>query len=254
MIWLTKSEIESNTGRLWFTIKIDVKAARLVEVLEIKKVQMTLDKKINDLSNDLRIHGDYYSKEEQDLKEYLCDVLFKYSINLVAINDFIYDLRVNILKHAKNIAIAGLTIMYCYKNYEGDIISLTNAEVGAGDQVYFTVFIDAAAANIRNRDEKVCEESILNTKLVSLAHVIQEGQDPKEKEDDLSYHLRKELFYNFVNLKVIALFIDTFKEKVNKFMENIKKVGFDILFEYKNHPWKEEEEDEKKRWWKQEII
>lgn len=247
MIWLTKSEVEPNTGRIGFTIKIDAKAARIDETSKVKRVQIKLDKKINDFSNDIRRNRDY-SEYEQDLKEYLCNDLFRYSINIIAVNDFIYDLKTNILKYSENIAIAGFSITYVYKNYEGEIIMLTKAEVGSGEQVYYTVLIDAAAANIRNRDEKVCVESELSSRMIALAHVIEKGYDSKEKEDDLSYYLRRELFYNFVNLKVIAIFIDSFKHKVNKFMENIKKIGFEIQFEYKNHPWEAEDEDRKRRW------
>lgn len=250
MIWFTGSNVDVNVGSVNFTIRIDAKAARISESGKMRKAQLALDKRITDLVNDLRNSRRDYSEYEQKLKEYLCNDLFKYGINVIAVNDFIYDLKINILKFSENIALAGFSTNYEYKNYEGQIIDLTGAEVGAGDQVYFTVQIDATAANIRNKDEKGYVESTLGSKMVALAYVIKKGYNSREKEDDLSYYLRKELFYNFVNLKVIAIFIDNFKDKVNKFMEDIKKIGFEILFEYRNHPWEKEDEEEKKRWWK----
>lgn len=242
MIWLTKSEIDTNIGRINFTIRIDAKAARISESKKMGKIQSALNSKIDAFSNDLR-RGRDFSEYEQALKEYLCNEVFKYGINIVAVNDFIYDIRLSILKFSKNIAIAGLIISYEYKNYEGEIIWLTSATVGDSGQVYFTVRIDADAAKIRDKDEKQYVESTLGSKMVELANAIKEDDDyrEREKEEDLSFYLRKELFYHLVDLKVIETFIDNFEDKVVEFMKDIKKIGFEILFEYRNHPWQEED-------------
>lgn len=242
MIWLTKSEIDTNIGRINFTIRIDAKAARISESKKMGKIQSALNSKIDAFSNDLR-RGRDFSEYEQALKEYLCNEVFKYGINIVAVNDFIYDIRLSILKFSKNIAIAGLIISYEYKNYEGEIIWLTSVTVGDSGQVYFTVRIDADAAKIRDKDEKQYVESTLGLKMVELANAIKEDDDyrEREKEEDLSFYLRKDLFHHLVDLKVIETFIDNFEDKVVEFMKDIKKIGFEILFEYRNHPWQEED-------------
>lgn len=247
MIWLTESSIEASIGRINFIIRIDAKAARIEDSSKMGSVQEALNSKILGFSNDIRDKKDY-SEYEQELKEYLCNDLFKYGIDVVAVNDFIYDLRINIIKFSENISITGFSIDYKYKNYEGEMIKLVRAEVSSGDQVYFTVRIDADIAKIRNRDEKNYVESQLGLKMIGLAHVIKGGQDHRDKEEALSYYLRKELFDQLIDLKVINTFIKDFKNKVVGFMEDIKKIGFDIVFEYKNHPWEKEDEDNKKRW------
>lgn len=119
MIWLTKLEIATQTDRVEFTVCVDASAAGIRDRVKMRLVEHELDKKIDVFSVGVR-RGENYNEGEQGLKNYLCDDLFKYGIgvDVVAINNFIYNLKINILRFTENMGIAGYLIIYQYKNYK----------------------------------------------------------------------------------------------------------------------------------------
>ena len=113
--------------------------------------------------------------------------------------------------------------------------------------VCFIIKIDAAAAKIENRDKKQYIESGLNIRIIRLSYEIREGLGAKS-EDDLRDFLRNELFTHYVDMNIIENFITNVKNQCVKYANDITEIGLDVLYEYENHPWKDEDEEERKRW------
>ena len=247
MIWLTKIEKSTQTGRIDFWICIDAKAAAIKDSPRMKIVQRDLDKRINNFTIDVRKERDY-NESEEELKKYLCEDLFKYSIDIIAVNNFIYDLKTYILKFAQNISLAGYSTSYIYKNFKNDALTLKSVDVGNSDQIYFVTLIDASMAKIKDRDTKIYVESELNMRFRKHVFALMMGEDSKKTEEDIRVYLSEELFDRFVNFNIIENFIRDFNDGVNKFFDDIEKYGSVFEFEYKNHSWEKEDEDERKRW------
>ena len=113
--------------------------------------------------------------------------------------------------------------------------------------VCFIIKIDAGAAKIENKDKKLYVESQLHTRIVRLSYEIREGIGAKS-EEELRRFLREELFSHYLDMNIIERFITNLKNQCIKYASDITDVGLDILFEYENHPWKDEDEEERKRW------
>lgn len=127
------------------------------------------------------------------------------------------------------------------------MIYFLRAKVLESGLVNFIIKIDAAAADIKNRDKKLFVESELDRKIWKLAYEIREGIGA-ESESDLRKFIRDELFVHFVDMSVVEKFVTNVKNQSLKYANDIAKIGLDILYEYENHPWKDEDEDRKKRW------
>ena len=247
MIWLTGVEKSMHTGQIDFCVCIDAKAAAIKESPRMRAVQHDLDKLINNFTIDVRKKRDYNESEEK-LKNYLCENLFRYSVDIIAVNDFIYDLKKGILDYSENICLAGYSVSYVYKNFRNDAFILRKVAVGDSDQIFFTILIDAAVAEIKNRDVKIYVESELNMRFRKHVFTIMTGGDSKETEEAIRVYLAEDLFNRFVNFKIIDNFIRDFNDGINKFFDDIEKHGSVFEFEYKNHSWEEEDDEERKKW------
>lgn len=118
--------------------------------------------------------------------------------------------------------------------------------------VCFIIKIDAKVAKIENKDKKQYVESELNRRIIKLSYEIREGIGASS-EADLRSFLRDKLFVHYVDMNIIETFITNVKNQCVKYAEDITEVGLDVLYEYKNHSWKDEDEDERKRRWKNAI-
>jgi len=247
MIWLTKVEKSMHTGQIDFLVCIDAKAACIKDSPRMKVVQRDLDKRINAFTIDVRKKRDYNESEEK-LKSYLCDDLFRHSVDIIAVNDFIYDLKKNTLDFSQNISLAGHSTSYIYKNFRNDALTLKSVGEGNSNQIHFVTLIDASMAKIKNRDTKIYVESELNMRFRKHVFALMMDEDSKETEESIRVYLSEELFDRFVNFNIIEDFISDFNKGISDFFDDINKYGSEFEFEYKNHSWEQEDEDERKKW------
>ena len=118
MIGLIEVEKSSSNSQIYFTIQIDAKRAVIKDSQGKGKVQNIIDKKIASFAAAVTNNKDT-DPIEQGLREYLRDDLFKHYVDIISINDFIYDLKKALRTFKQNIALAGYKTSYKYTNYEG---------------------------------------------------------------------------------------------------------------------------------------
>jgi len=115
MIWLTKIEKSESNNQVYFTVLVDAKYADIKDSKKKGLAQGELDKKIASLAAVVTGSGDI-DPVIQEFKEYLSEDLFKRFLDMIAINDFLYDLKTAIKFLRENIVLAGYKTSYVYKN------------------------------------------------------------------------------------------------------------------------------------------
>lgn len=115
MIKLSKAEKAETTGQLYMTILIDAKAAGIINRGRKNVAEQSIGRHLVFLSQAVTAKEDTGSIE-QEFKEYLCESLFKHYVDVISINDFIYNSRQTFHEYKDNIVLAGFHMMYEYLN------------------------------------------------------------------------------------------------------------------------------------------
>lgn len=118
MIRLAKTEKSTSSSQIYLTIQIDAKRASIRDIQKKGEVQSNIDKKLNSFAGDITC-GRNTDSIEQEFREYLRYDLFKHYVDIVSINDFVYDLKITLKTFRENIGLAGYKTSYEYINYEG---------------------------------------------------------------------------------------------------------------------------------------
>ncbi len=113
MIELVKAEKSENSGQLWMTIFIDAQAAGIKYRSEAARASSEIGKRLTALSEAVTGGADH-GPVEQEFREYLREVLFRHYVDVIAINDFIYESRQAFIKYKENVVLAGFNMEYKY--------------------------------------------------------------------------------------------------------------------------------------------
>lgn len=115
MIKLLKAEKVETTGQIYMTILIDAKAASITSRNHKNITEKNVGQHLVRLSQVITAKRDT-NTVEQEFKEYLCECLFKHYVDIISINDFIYDSKQSFSKYKDNIMLAGFHMLYEYLN------------------------------------------------------------------------------------------------------------------------------------------
>jgi len=119
MIRLTEIERSDNNNQLYFTIRIDAKLAAIKTTSHKSEAERNINKKIAALASAVTSKQDV-DPIIQDFKEYLSEYLFKHYVDIVAINEFLYNLKIMLRIFKDNIILAGYKVSFKYDNYLGE--------------------------------------------------------------------------------------------------------------------------------------
>jgi len=112
MIKLSNVET-SDSGQLWMVTHIDAKAADIHVRRDAATAENELSKRLVALSNAVNSSRDT-DMIEQDMREYMREVLFRHYVDVLSINDYIYDARQAFIQYKQNVILAGFNMMYKY--------------------------------------------------------------------------------------------------------------------------------------------
>ena len=116
MIKLSKVESAETTGQIYLTIVVDAKTANIKSRECKNAAEQCIGHHLVLLSQAVtaKKHTDII---EQAFKKYLCDNLFKHYVDIISINNFIYNSREVFREYKDNIMLAGFNMTYEYLNY-----------------------------------------------------------------------------------------------------------------------------------------
>lgn len=116
MIKLVNVTLSEASSALYLKIQLDAEAADIHNQKAKAKAEQCIGKKLVTLSNAIR-NGAATDGIEQGMREFFRERFFRHFVDVISINDFIYDMRVNFIKYKKNIALAGYETTFEFLNY-----------------------------------------------------------------------------------------------------------------------------------------
>ena len=113
MIKLVKVEKAESSGQIWMTSFIDAKAAGIKVRHDAALAENEIGKRL--VAQSQAVTGRRDTDEiEQEFREYLRDGLFKHYVDILSINDYIYESRQVFIQYRQNIVLAGFNMVYKY--------------------------------------------------------------------------------------------------------------------------------------------
>lgn len=112
MIKLVNVE-KAESGQLWLTSFIDATAAGIKVRHEAALVENEISKRFVVLSKAVADRRDT-GIIEQEFREYLRDGLFKHYVDVLSINDYVYETRQAFIKYRENVILVGFNTIYKY--------------------------------------------------------------------------------------------------------------------------------------------
>lgn len=119
MIRLLSDEVSVGSGEVCILVSFDAKAARIEDKKAKGRAQTRITRHLTLISNRIN-QGKSTDDLEQSFREYLRDVMFSHYVDMVSINDFVYDCRKIFTEYRENITLAGFKVDYKVYNYEGE--------------------------------------------------------------------------------------------------------------------------------------
>lgn len=119
MIRLLSDEVAESSGEVCIVVSFDAKAARIEDKETKGRAQTKITRHLTLISNRIN-QGKSTDDLEQTFREYLRDVMFRHYVDMVSINDFLYDCVKVFTEYRENITLAGFKVDYNVYNYEGE--------------------------------------------------------------------------------------------------------------------------------------
>jgi len=116
MIRLSSVTLSEASSALYLKIQLDAKSADIHTQKAKIKAEQCINKKFIKLSNAIN-NRDSTDGIEQGMREFFRERFFKHFVDIISINNFIYDMKINFIKYRKNIALAGYETTFEFLNY-----------------------------------------------------------------------------------------------------------------------------------------